>query len=357
MDNLLATSRVRQSDLRIMRDGKETPISEIVGEDAGAYANAVESVYAQYRKGATLNLLFLEQQWAPLARLCHSLSEVLNAVFHVNVYLTPAGTRGLSEHYDTHDVFVAQVYGSKRWRLYQSPMRLPLTSQRYARPADGPGKPMADFVLRPGDLLYMPRGTVHEAVSNETASLHLTIGVSPMLWADVFRKAVEDTTGADVRFREALPIGFAQDDAALRPCRGRGGGTGRPVAGQPCGRRTWSRRPARGRCCPSGRRWPVTCSTWKSLSTVDLDTKVERRPETVWRTVSGDGPGRAGVPRQGGAVPRATSPRSCGTSRTPRCSRPGRSPVRWTRMAGWCWCARCSRRVSSPSPTGPGGRG
>src|SRR6266852_5675692 len=82
MDNLLATSRVRSSDLRIMKGGKETLISDLVGEDGGSYANAVESVYAEYRKGATINLLFLEQQWTPLAQLCHSLSDVLNAMFH-----------------------------------------------------------------------------------------------------------------------------------------------------------------------------------------------------------------------------------------------------------------------------------
>lgn len=288
MDSLLATSRVRQSDLRIVRDGKETPIAELVGEDASGYAHAVESVYAEYRKGATVNLLFLEQQWSPLSRLCHSLSEVLNAMFHVNVYLTPAGTRGLSEHYDTHDVFVAQVYGSKRWRLYSSPMRLPLKTQRYARPEEGVGEPIADFTLRPGDLLYMPRGTVHEAVSNETASLHLTIGVSPMLWGDVFRRAVEHTTGDDIRFREALPIGFAQDDAALARAVA--------TAGELLDRLRDSMRPddlvaaARSRALLTKR--PSLAGhllDLEALSTVELDTKVERRPETVWRVVEGDG--------------------------------------------------------------------
>jgi ribosomal protein L16 Arg81 hydroxylase len=287
MDNLLATSRVRSSDLRIMKGGKETPISDLVGEDGGSYANAVESVYAEYRKGATINLLFLEQQWAPLAQLCHSLSDVLNAMFHVNVYLTPAGTQGLTEHYDTHDVFVAQVYGSKRWRLYKSPMRLPLQSQRYSRPKEGLGKPVADFVLRAGDLLYMPRGTVHEAVSNDTASLHLTIGVSPMLWSDVFRSAVERATGADIRFREALPLGFVQHEErrklaetqaaelldllreSLRP---------RDVIAAARDRVLLTRRPSL-----AGHLLDL-----ESLSTVELDTKVERRPETVWRLVDGE---------------------------------------------------------------------
>lgn len=284
MDELLATSRVRSSDLRIVSDGKETPIAELVGDDGSSYANAVESVYAQYRKGATVNLLFLEQQWAPLARLCRSLSDVLNAMFHVNVYLTPAGTRGLSEHYDTHDVFVAQVYGTKRWRLYKSPMRLPLRTQRYMRPKEGLGEPIADFQLGPGDLLYMPRGTVHEAVSNDTASLHLTIGVQPMLWADVFRKAVEQATENDIRFRQAIPMGFVGDGEPRERAEARAAelvdllrDSLRPddLVASARTRAQLVRRPSL-----EGHLLDL-----EALSGVGLDSKVMRRSETVWRLV------------------------------------------------------------------------
>lgn len=282
MDELLATSRLRSSDLRIVQDGKETPMSELVGDDGSSYANAIESVYAQYRKGATVNLLFLEQQWAPLSRLCRSLADALDAMFHVNVYLTPAGTRGLSEHYDTHDVFVMQVYGSKRWRLYKSPMQLPLRTQRYLRPKEGLGDPIADFTLRAGDLLYMPRGTVHEAVSNETASLHLTIGVQPMLWADVFRKAVEQATENDIRFRRALPLGFGGDDEDRHEAQTR--------AAELVDVLRDSLRPddlvASARTRAQLVRKPSLeghLLDLEALAGVGLDTKVLRRTETVWR--------------------------------------------------------------------------
>jgi len=215
MDHLIATSRVRSSDLRIMADGEPTPISELVSE-IGNGANAREAVYREYRKGGTINLLFLEQHWHPLERLCRSMTEVFSALVHINSYLTPLGTQGLTEHHDTHDVFVAQVHGSKRWRLYPQQVRLPLQGQKYRRPAEGPGEPIADFTLEPGDMLYMPRGTVHAAVSNDRASLHLTIGVSTSTWADVIQQAVGKAVEGDERFRESLPPGFAVDDGPRR---------------------------------------------------------------------------------------------------------------------------------------------
>jgi len=283
MDELLSTTRVSASDMRVIADGKETPVSELVSENLpGSYANAVEMLFSHYRNGATINLLFLQEHWPPLTRLCQSMSDVLGGMFHVNVYLTPAGARGLKEHYDTHDVFVAQVYGSKRWQLYEPPVQLPLKDQRYLPPEDGPGEPMADLTLQSGDMLYMPRGTVHQAVSQETASLHLTVGVQSVLWADLLRNAVEQATGDDVRFRSALPMGFANDEELVRQAEKRAAelldllrdGI-KPASVVATGR---TRAMLARRSTLHGHLLDL-----ESLDSVDLDTKLQCRPETVWR--------------------------------------------------------------------------
>jgi ribosomal protein L16 Arg81 hydroxylase len=288
MDELLATTRVRASDLRVIADGVETPVSELVSEDQpGSYANAVETLYAHYRAGATINLLFLQEQWTPLTRLCQSMSDVLSAMFHVNVYLTPAGTRGLKEHYDTHDVFVAQVYGSKRWRLYEPPVQLPLKEQRYLRPEGGPGEPMADFTLHAGDMLYMPRGTVHQAVSNDTASLHLTVGVQSVLWADLIRKAVEQATSGDVRFRSGLPMGFAQDEELLRRAEKHAVGLLELLRDSI----SPESMVANGRMAAMLARRSTLHGhllDLESMNGVGPDTKLQRRQETVWRVADNE---------------------------------------------------------------------
>lgn len=221
VDGVLATSSLNDGDLRLVAEGQETPISQLIPESVEGKINGLEALYAQYRSGATVNLMFLNDRWPALTALCRTLASQLSASIHGNVYLTPPGSQGLTPHHDTHDVFVCQLYGTKNWTLHPTQTQLPLQNQGYALPAEGAGAPTQDFVLRPGDLAYLPRGTVHAAKANEEASLHLTIGVSPMVWADVIRVAVDQVCAADVRFRSGLPAGFVtseeiQDVAAVQ---------------------------------------------------------------------------------------------------------------------------------------------
>ncbi|HEY4455636.1 MAG TPA: cupin domain-containing protein [Pseudonocardiaceae bacterium] len=214
LDQILSASSLRSTDLRVVADGQETPIAELA---AAGDVNALELLYDRYRNGATIVFKFLNERWAPLRSLCQRLATEFSARIQVNVYLTPPGSRGLVPHFDTHDVLVLQVSGTKDWRLYDSPYPLPVHGQSYAefRPADGPGAPTETFTLAPGDVLYMPRGCVHDASSAEVASLHLTIGILPVLWTSVIADAVQQRSREDERFRRALTPGFV-DDAELR---------------------------------------------------------------------------------------------------------------------------------------------
>jgi hypothetical protein len=99
-----------------------------------------------------------------------------------NAYLTPPGRQGFGTHYDTHDVFVLQVAGGKRWRVHPPVLVDPLRRQAWGGQAhevkaraDGP--PALDEVLRPGDALYLPRGWLHSAQAQGETSLHLTLGL------------------------------------------------------------------------------------------------------------------------------------------------------------------------------------
>ena len=108
-----------------------------------------------------------------------------------NAYFTPRGSQGLPVHHDTHDVFCLQVAGRKRWLVYEPALELPLRNQRYRPELGEPGEPVLDLVLEPGDMLYMPRGWLHEALTSDEDSLHLTIGVSVYTWLDALRAALE----------------------------------------------------------------------------------------------------------------------------------------------------------------------
>jgi bifunctional lysine-specific demethylase and histidyl-hydroxylase NO66 len=102
--------------------------------------------------------------------------------------------QGFAPHFDDVDVYVLQVEGRKRWRVY-APLpghALPRYSSRDFLDAEI-GTCMLDAVLAPGDLLYLPRGTIHQAESLPgDASLHLTVSADHQRsWADLLEAALQ----------------------------------------------------------------------------------------------------------------------------------------------------------------------
>jgi hypothetical protein len=281
VDSVLATSSLNDGDLRLVNDGEELTISQLVPDNVEGRVNGLEALFAQYRAGATVNLMFLNERWPALGSLTRAVSSQLSAGVHGNVYLTPPGNRGLTPHHDTHDVFVCQLHGSKSWAFHPTQTALPLQTQGFAMPQEGAGDPVREFVLRPGDMAYLPRGTVHAAKANEEASLHLTIGVNPMAWASVLHAAVDQVSAGDVRFRASIPVGFVGAEQARRDATARLGEllsvftaelSAPGLIEQMAGRMLQRRQPSlRGHLVDL-----------EALPSVGLSTVVRLRPELQW---------------------------------------------------------------------------
>lgn len=169
---------------------------------------AVNQLFAE---GATIIMSNLQERLPKLAMFCRELEKVFSARVQTNIYMTPANSQGFKAHYDGHDVLVLQVEGTKEWRIYDTPVHLPLEEQAF-NPHDVPiGKMTDSFVLEPGDMVYVPRGLTHDAVSTDQTSLHITTGLMMRSWADVMVEAVRKMALSDAEFREGLPPGFANE--------------------------------------------------------------------------------------------------------------------------------------------------
>ena len=107
-------------------------------------------------------------------------------------------------HHDTHDVFVLQVAGEKRWLVYEPVLELPLKDQRYSPELGGPGEVVHDVVLRAGDTMYLPRGWLHQAMTSDVDSLHLTVGVNLYTWIEALRAALKACEN-EVELRRSVP--------------------------------------------------------------------------------------------------------------------------------------------------------
>jgi hypothetical protein len=179
-----------------------------------------DRVRDRFAEGATLVLQSLHRNHPPVVRFCRQLAADLGHATQANAYITPPGNRGFDPHHDTHDVFVLQIDGSKLWHVFAPAMPLPLPSQPSSDLAatelvpEG-AEPILSVELRPGDALYLPRGYVHSAETNDDRSIHLTVGILATTQFDVLRDVL--TLAADVeQFRDALPLGAAHDRERIR---------------------------------------------------------------------------------------------------------------------------------------------
>ena len=215
-DDLLSRRSLHPSAIRVIRDGRGVSGDSIGLRPSLRQQAALEVLLAMYRAGATISFQSVDRVFEPVGNMCRTLASEFSARFQVNAYLTPPAAQGFDTHYDTHDVFVLQIAGSKSWSVFEPPIELPLRTQPYR--GDTERRPLRERLhlsaeLTPGDLLYIPRGFPHHAATSSSTSLHLTVGVHSITWADVIEAAVAACVKEDVRFRTSLPFGFAASEA------------------------------------------------------------------------------------------------------------------------------------------------
>lgn len=162
----------------------------------------------------------LHRTWPALIDFSQQLAADLGHPVQVNAYVTPGQSRGFSDHYDVHDVFVLQVQGEKHWTIrppvHPAPLRgEPWTDRRAAVERAATAEAMLDVVLRPGDCLYLPRGYLHAATALGGVSTHLTIGVhtwTRQALAEQLVRAALATTAAQADVRASLGLGIDVGD-------------------------------------------------------------------------------------------------------------------------------------------------
>ena len=208
---------LRQPTFRLIKDA-ETLDSHRYTRRIGIASRTLPDVadagriISEFNSGATIALQALHRYWPPLTRFCRNLELALTHPVQANAYVTPPRARGLGVHFDTHDVFVLQVSGTKHWVVHEPTVELPLPVQKCTVQTDEP--PILDIILRPGDFLYVPRGFLHAAMSLEEVSAHLTIGILADTWYDLLQEVTRQAV-TEVAFRAALPVGYARDGAGF----------------------------------------------------------------------------------------------------------------------------------------------
>ncbi len=145
------------------------------------------------------------------------MAEEFGAKTLANIYCSFKGVQAFQTHYDLHDVFAFQAEGEKTWRVYEARADAPTTPIPPGDEAEqwiieSRGKVLFEAHMKPGDMLYLPRGQYHDALTGSQASLHV-ISVSRRHGAPLF-KLLETAVTRESAFRAYVPD--ARDQAALR---------------------------------------------------------------------------------------------------------------------------------------------
>ena len=196
LDRLLSmTSIWSQHSLALMLDQKRVPVASYTdpaqGRDGGQVLRPdpvrVKTFVAQ---GATLILNDIDQLTLELSGFCRVMEEALGAKLQANLYLSSQRRQGFQVHFDTHDVFAVHVMGEKTWMVHEGRSASPIAHPLFdnlpnAHHEEAKGRLWKKVRLKPGHLLYLPRGQYHYALADDEPCVHIAFGATYPIGLDV----------------------------------------------------------------------------------------------------------------------------------------------------------------------------
>lgn len=129
---------------------------------------------------------------------------------------SPAGALSTPNHIDTCDVLAVQLCGEKSWEV-DCQQRSVNATPFQADPAPDAFSFISSnqYVTRAGEALYIPRGTLHNAMSTESESLHLVICLYPLTWFEVIQIKLQELCDNDPDMRASVLVNPGDGTASL----------------------------------------------------------------------------------------------------------------------------------------------
>jgi hypothetical protein len=168
-------------------------------------------------RGATLVLNDVDRLTFGLNEVSAALQALTGGRVQGNLYCSRRGRQAFAPHFDTHDVYALHCAGEKVWRLYEGQIEAPIAHRTFKfSPEEHQkhcGKLAEEIVMRPGDLLYMPRGRYHDALASQEGAIHIALGVTAPKAIDLLPLVMEAMISQGF-FRADLPGPSARESLA-----------------------------------------------------------------------------------------------------------------------------------------------
>lgn len=166
-------------------------------------------------KGASIVANDIDTLTPGLVAAANAVERRLGGKLQSNLYCSRKGHQAFPVHFDTHEVFALHVEGEKVWRIYEGRLPNPIANPQFRNlppeyHAKNKGKLAAEITLKPGDVLYIPRGQYHEAVASSDGCVHLSFGVTHIIGMDILSLLYERAM-VEPEFRANMPGPDASD--------------------------------------------------------------------------------------------------------------------------------------------------
>lgn len=163
------------------------------------------------QQGATMVLNDIDQLTPELTAFAKTMEDALGGKVQGNLYQSSRRRQGFKVHYDTHDVFAVHCEGEKVWPVFEGRAEDPIAHNMFKGVPqevheEAKGKLWKEVRLKPGDLLYLPRGQYHYAVADDGGCIHIAFGVTYPIGIDLVGYLYERLI-ADPLCRKNLPQG------------------------------------------------------------------------------------------------------------------------------------------------------
>lgn len=125
-----------------------------------------------------------------------------------NLYFSMGNNKAFGPHFDDHEVFALHCAGEKVWNIYENVEPYPINADIFKKDLKErmalSGELKEQVTLKPGSLLYLPRGQFHDALASGNGSIHIAFGVNRMMPLDLL-DGIWQRLVADSWVRSDLP--------------------------------------------------------------------------------------------------------------------------------------------------------
>lgn len=202
VESVLSSHELRFPSVQLSR--KLSPVAVAAYTD-GDNRIMPHRLIEEHRQGATIVMSGAHQLIPTLSSFRRGVQAALGLRCQTNLYLSPPAQQGFGAHYDSHDVFILQVQGSKTFNFHEGGVERPYSHEGFDASIHEPGKQAESITVNAGDTLYIPRGVFHDAVACDTTSMHITLGVYAVTLRDTLLEMVDVMTQEDPRYRYSVP--------------------------------------------------------------------------------------------------------------------------------------------------------